>query len=255
LKRLSVVAPMYNEKDSIPMLAQTLSLLAARLTPEYELECVLVDDGSRDGTIEEARIHFASLPRVVLARHDQIRGPGAAVRTGFGKATGDIVCTIDSDCTFDPLKIPSMLKLLEDQKADIVTASPYHPDGGVENVPPWRLLLSRGASAIYRRLCACKLYTYTSFMRVHRRRVIETVAFEGDGFAAFTEMLLRAGLQGYKVAEIPMVLKSRAVGTSKMKVMYTIRTHLKLMARAFWWRISNPKTGPAALAKSAVKGS
>ena len=135
-----------------------------------------------------------------------------------------------------------MLKVLDDQKADIVTASPYHPNGGVENVPPWRLLLSRGASFIYRRVSACKLYTYTSFMRIYRRRVIETVTFEDNGFAAFTEMLLRAGLQGYKVAEIPMVLKSRAVGTSKMKVMYTIRTHLGLMTRALCWRISAPKT-------------
>ena len=249
MKRLSIVAPLYNEKDSIPILARTLSLLAERLTPEYELECILVDDGSRDGTSDEAKTCFASFPRLVLLKHERNRGPGAAVRTGFDKATGEVICTIDSDCTFDPLKIPSMLKLLDDQKADIVTASPYHPNGGVENVPPWRLLLSRGASAIYRRLCACKLYTYTSFMRAYRRQVIETVAFDNDGFAAFTEMLLRAGLQGYKVAEIPMVLKSRAAGTSKMKVVYTIRTHLALMARAFWWRISSPRTGSAALAK------
>ena len=254
MKRISVVAPLYNEKDSIPILAQTLSRLATRLAPEYELECVLVDDGSSDGTTEEAKKHFASFPRLVLIKHDHNRGPGAAVRTGFGRATGDVVCTIDSDCTFDPMNIPSMVKLLDDQKADIVTASPYHPDGGVENVPPWRLLLSRGASVIYRRLCACKLYTYTSFMRAHRRRVIETVTFENDGFAAFTEMLLRAGLQGYTVTEIPMVLKSRGVGTSKMKVMYTIRTHLTLMTRAFWWRISNQKTGATTLAKGAAKG-
>jgi dolichol-phosphate mannosyltransferase len=255
MKRISVVAPLYNEKESMPLLAQTLAQLAVRLKPEYELECILVDDGSRDGTTDEAKRCFGSFPRVVLAKHDRNRGPGAAVRTGFAKATGDVICTIDSDCTFDPLKIPSMLKLLDDQNVDIVTASPYHPDGGVENVPPWRLLLSRGASVIYRRLCSCKLYTYTSFMRVYRRRVIDTVPFEGDGFAGFTEMLLRAGLQGYKVAEIPMVLKSRAIGTSKMKVMYTIRTHLALMGRALWWRISVPKTSSAALAKSAAKNS
>ena len=134
------------------MLAHTLSQLAVRLAPEYELECVLVDDGSR--TVPPARRRSISPHSLksVLVKHDRNRGPGAAVRTGFGKATGDLVCTIDSDCTFDPLKIPSMLKLLDDQKADIVTASPYHPDGGVENVPPWRLLLSRGASFIYRRL-------------------------------------------------------------------------------------------------------
>lgn len=226
-----------------------------RLNPEYDLECILVDDGSQDGTTDEAKKCFASFPRVIVLKHEHNRGPGAAVRTGFAKATGDVVCTIDSDCTFDPLKIPLMLKLLDEQQVDIVTASPYHPDGGVENVPPWRLLLSRGASVIYRQLCACKLYTYTSFMRAYRRRVIDTVTFEGDGFAAFTEMLLRAGLQGYKVAEIPMVLKSRAIGTSKMKVMYTIRTHLKLMMRALWWRISEPKTVSAALAKGAAKNS
>ena len=255
MKRISVVAPLYNEKDSIPMLAQTLSQLAVRLAPEYELECILVDDGSRDGTTDEAKKCFASFPRAVLVKHDRNRGPGAAVRTGFGKATGDVVCTIDSDCTFDPLNIPSMLKVLDDQKADIVTASPYHPDGGVENVPPWRLLLSRGASVHLSptlRLQAVHLYELHAGLSPAGDR---HGPFEGDGFAAFTEMLLRAGLQGYKVAEIPMVLKSRAIGTSKMKVMYTIRTHLGLMARALWWRISVPKTGSTALAKSAAKNS
>ena len=253
MKRLSVIAPMYNEKDSIPLLAQTMSKLGARLAPDYELECVLVDDGSHDGTSEEAAKYFAALPRVILLKHDRNRGPGAAVRTGFAKASGDIVCTIDSDCTFNPLKIPRMLELLESQKVDIVTASPYHPQGGVENVPPWRLLLSRGASVLYRRICNCKLYTYTSFMRVYRRRVIETVAFKGDGFAAFTEILLRAAHQGYKVAEFPEVLKARASGSSKMKVIYTIRTHITLMTQALWWRISERKTGSVVMAKHSAK--
>jgi dolichol-phosphate mannosyltransferase len=239
---------MYNEKDSIPTLAATMSRLGERMAPRYELEVVLVDDGSRDGTSEEAAKWFASVPRVILLRHDRNRGPGAAVRTGFAKATGEIICTIDSDCTFDPLKIPRMLELLESKKVDIVTASPYHPQGGVENVPPWRLLLSRGASVLYRRICSCKLYTYTSFMRVYRRQVIDTVTFQGNGFAAFTEILLRAAHQGYKVAELPEVLKSRASGTSKMKVAYTIRTHMKLMLQALWWRISDRKPGPVALA-------
>lgn len=255
MKRLSIVAPLYNEKDSIPILAQTLSRLAIRLAPQYELECILVDDGSKDGTSDEAATQFASFPRVVLVRHERNRGPGAAVRTGFGRATGDVICTIDSDCTFDPLNIPLMLKVMDDQKVDIVTASPYHPAGGVENVPPWRLLLSRGASVIYRHVSACKLYTYTSFMRVYRRRVIDTVPFDRDGFAGFTEILLRAAQQGYKVAEMPMVLKSRATGASKMKVLQTVRTHLGLMTLAAWWRISDRKMGPAALAKGTARNS
>jgi dolichol-phosphate mannosyltransferase len=254
LKRISIVVPLYNEKDGIPQLSQTLSQLALKLAPDYELECVLVDDGSHDGTSEEAQKVFAWSSRPVHARHERNRGLGAAVRTGFGKATGEIVCTIDSDCTFDPLNIPGMLKVMDDQKVDIVTGSPYHPLGGVENVLPWRLLLSQGASVLYRRLCACKLYTYTSLMRAYRRQVIETVAFESDGFSATTELLLRAAHQGYKVAEVPMVLKSRAIGVSKMKVMYTIRTHLGLMTKALWWRLSDSKS-TVVLAKNTASNS
>lgn len=242
MKIISVVVPLYNEQSGIAMLSQTLSRLAERLAPEYDLECVLVDDGSQDGTSEEARKCFAWSSRAVYARHERNRGLGAAVRTGFGKATGQVVCTIDSDCTFDPLNIPEILKVMDDQKVDIVTASPYHPQGGVENVLPWRLLLSRGASVLYRRLCACKLYTYTSLMRAYRRQVIETVAFESNGFSATTEILLRAAHQGYTVAEVPMVLKSRLIGVSKMKVAYTIRTHLGLMAQALWWRLFHSRS-------------
>jgi len=245
LKKISVVVPLFNEKDGIATLGQTLSQLANRLAPEHELECVLVDDGSHDGTNEEAKKCFAWSAKAVHARHDRNRGLGAAVRTGFVLATGEIVCTIDSDCTFDPLNIPTMLGVLEDQKVDVVTASPYHPQGGVENVLPWRLLLSRGASVLYRRVCTCKLYTYTSLMRVYRRQVIDNVSFESNGFSATTELLLRAAHQGYKVAEVPMVLKSRTIGVSKMKVMYTIRTHLGLMTQAIWWRLSDSK--PAVL--------
>lgn len=241
MKRISVVAPLYNEKDGIPKLAQTLRGLADRLGSDCELECVLVDDGSSDLTSEEAKRCFAWSTRVVYVRHPRNRGLGAAVRTGFQSASGEVVCTIDSDCTFDPLNIPEMLNVMDALHVDIVTASPYHPQGGVENVLPWRLVLSRGASILYRRLCACKLYTYTSLMRAYRRQVIENVAFESDGFSATTELLLRAAHQGYTVAEVPMVLKSRVIGVSKMKVAYTIRTHLGLMRQALWWRLFNSR--------------
>jgi hypothetical protein len=91
-------------------------------------------------------------------------------------------------------------------------------------------------------------------MRAYRRQVIETVAFESDGFSATTELLLRAAHQGYKVAEVPMVLKSRAIGVSKMKVMYTIRTHLGLMTKALWWRLSDSKS-TVVLAKNTASNS
>jgi dolichol-phosphate mannosyltransferase len=237
---------MYYEEAGVPMLASALGHLATALG-KYELECVLVDDGSKDRTSEEARRCFAGMPNTIFAKHEVNLGPGAAFRTGFALATGDLVCTMDADCTFDPLKFPAMIRKMQEEGADVITASPYHPDGGVENVPAWRLLLSRGASFLYRRISPCKLYTYTSFMRVHRREVVKKVSFRNNGFAGFAEMLLHAALQGYKIAEFPMVLCSRAVGASKMKVMYTIRTHLVLMKQAMAWRLSG-KSAQQALA-------
>jgi dolichol-phosphate mannosyltransferase len=249
MMRISVVVPFYNEKEGIPALQEKLSRLARQLPSKYELECVLVDDGSQDGSERVAQQSFAGMSGVVYAKHSQNRGLGAAMRTGFSKATGDVICAIDSDCTYDPLQIPRLLDVLEKSGADIAAASPYHPEGGVENVIGWRLFLSRGASLLYRIVCSSKLYTYTSMMRAYRRAVIDSVPFYSDGFAGVTEVLLRASQQGYRVVEVPMVLHSRVAGVSKMKVMRSITMHLRLMLQALTWRlvgvapftVANPK--------------
>ncbi len=227
-------------------MAEKLSRLAGELAPRYELECVLVDDGSQDGSELQARRCFADFPHVVFAKHERNRGLGAAMRTGFANASGEILVAIDSDCTYDPQQIPRLLDALERNAADVATASPYHPDGGVENVIGWRLFLSRGASWMYRRVCASKLYTYTSMMRAYRRPVIENVSYESDGFAGITEILLRASHQGYRIVEVPMVLRSRVTGVSKMKVARSMQMHLQLMARALTWRFTYSM--PAAIA-------
>jgi dolichol-phosphate mannosyltransferase len=251
MTRVSIVVPFYNEEEGIPALQEKLSQLTMRLASRYELECVLVDDGSTDQGGSVARRCFAGMPNAVMAKHDYNRGLGAAMRTGFNLASGDIVCSIDSDCTYDPLQIPRLLDTLETRGADIATASPYHPRGGVDNVIGWRLFLSRGASWMYRLVCSSKLYTYTSMMRAYRRSVIENVPFHADGFAGVTEILLRASHQGYRIAEVPMVLHSRVAGVSKMKVMRSMVMHLRLMLQALAWRfvgtvpyaVSDPKIG------------
>jgi dolichol-phosphate mannosyltransferase len=253
LTLVSVIAPFYNELDGMPRLSAKLAELADVLAPQYELECVLVDDGSQDGSSDAAREAFGWCPRFVLARHDRNQGLTAALRTGFSKATGEIVVTVDADCTYDPLQVPRLIEALDSQNADLTTASPYHPEGGVENVVGWRLFLSRGASWMYRLVCSNKLYTYTSMMRAYRRAVIENVRIESEGFAGVTEILLQASRQGYRVAEVPMVLRSRVTGVSKMKVMRSIKMHLQLMWRALLWRISEMFSTPLPIQKGVAK--
>ncbi len=242
--RISVIAPLFNEEQGIPRLAEKLARLREQLAPNYELECVLVDDGSRDRTFEVVDHWFRSAPLIVKVAHGSNRGLGAAMRTGFENATGSIVCTIDADCTFDPLELPKLLAAMEERNADIATGSPYHPEGGIENVVPWRLFLSQGASRLYRVICPGKLYSYTSLMRAYRKPVVERISFESDGFVAVTEILLRALNQGYKVVEVPTVLRRRATGVSKMNVARNILAHLGLASRVLVWRLlpSRPLT-------------
>lgn len=235
-KRVSVVVPLFNEEDGLELLADRLAFLRERLAPQYELECVLVDDGSQDRTQERLREHFNEASNVVTVSHGRNRGAGAAIRTGFQNATGEIVCTIDADCTFDPVDLVRLLRALEETDADIAIGSPYHPQGRVENVHPWRLFLSRGASWVYRRVCRGKLYSYTSFLRAYRRRVVERVPFEADGFVAVTEHLLRALNQDYRAVEVPVVLRRRVTGVSKMNVVRNVAAHLRLASRSLVWR-------------------
>lgn len=237
--RVSIVIPFFNEEEGIPSLAERLTRLDHQLSSLYEMEYVLVDDGSVDNGMKIARkLLFARLPRVLYGRHEYNRGLGAAIRTGFSLSSGDIVVSLDSDCTYDPLDVPHLLEVLHEQNADIATGSPYHPDGGVENVVPWRLMLSKSASSLYRLVCPRKLHTYTSMMRAYRRPVIDNASFASDGFAAVTEILLDACFRGYRIAEVPLVLHSRQTGVSKMKVARTIRMHLRLMLQTAFRRIA-----------------
>jgi dolichol-phosphate mannosyltransferase len=186
---------------------------------------------------------------VHFEKHRTNRGLGAAIRTGFAAAHGAVIVTTDCDGTYRFLEIPSLLARLQ-PGIDIVTASPYHPAGRVAGVPAYRLLLSRGASAIYRLLLGSQVHTYTALFRAYRRQVVEQVPFKSDGFLAGTELLVNAMLMGYQVAEYPAVLHTRTYGVSKAKLVRTILAHLRFqagIAMPFLGRIAgtNPHPSPS----------
>jgi dolichol-phosphate mannosyltransferase len=121
-----------------------------------------------------------------------------------------------------------MIPLLS-EGVDLVTASPYHPQGGVKNVPRWRLFLSKSLSRLYRLVLRQKLYTYTSCFRVYRRQTVVKVEVERGGFFGVTELLGRVDLAGGGIVEFPATLEARMLGRSKMKVLRTITGHLGLL--------------------------
>lgn len=226
---LSIVIPCYNEVDNVGKIEAELFPVLAELARTRSVEVVFVDDGSKDGTYAAFTSAFGSGRDGILIRYEQHavnRGLGAAIRTGLSAAHGDVVVTADSDGTYKFDTIPALLACLKDG-VDIVTASPYHPDGEVVGVPAHRLILSQGSSLIYRVLVDWRIHCYTSLFRAYRRRVVEQVTFESNGFLGGTELMVKAMLQGFTVAEYPTKLYSRVFGTSKAKLARTIKAHLQ----------------------------
>jgi dolichol-phosphate mannosyltransferase len=231
MTRLSFVIPCYNEREGIPKLLLALEETRLALGPEYQLELVLVDDGSTDGTGEA--LQAATNPRDVptrLIQHARNQGLGAALRTGFAHASGDLVATADSDCTYDPRELVNMVRLLT-PAVDVVVASPYHPKGGVRNVPGYRLLLSRNLSRLYNWVTGADLYTYTGLFRLYRAQVIRTVTFESDGFLSMAQIIVGAFLGGFRIVEYPTCLTVREYGESKAMIARLIGDHLRFIYR------------------------
>ncbi len=227
---ITIVIPCYNEELIIPYLANTLESVLNKFQARYESRLIFVDDGSKDGTWKALWKTFGAMPNARVLRHDRNRGVAAAVLTGVHAAETSIVCTMDCDCSYDPHDLGVMVPLLT-RDVDLVTASPYHPQGEVRNVPAWRLGLSRSASFLYRRVLHNKIHTYTSCFRVYRREAVLEVQCRNDGFLGIAEVLGLIDLRGGNIVEVPATLQVRVLGRSKMKTLRTIVGHLGLLGR------------------------
>jgi dolichol-phosphate mannosyltransferase len=246
--KLSIVVPCYNEVDNIQKLEEEFfpvveGLIGSSLPTEKtieEVEVVFVDDGSKDATLDVLKSAFARWAQKNLTlkyeMHAVNRGLGAAIRTGFRAATGDIIVTTDIDGTYKFSTIPSLIAAMKNG-VDIVTASPYHPYGEVVGVPSYRILLSRGSSLLYRILLNWHIHTYTALFRGYRREVIEKISFSADDYLAGTELMVKAMLKGYSVAEFPAGLHRRVFGVSKARLVQTVISHLRFQTRLLLHRL------------------
>jgi dolichol-phosphate mannosyltransferase len=246
---LSIIIPCYNESDGIAAMRERLAAVLPTLRQRGSVEVVLIDDGSADGTGDLLDQAFGGWPEVTIVRHAQNQGLGAALRTGLAHATGAVIVTTDSDGTYPFAQIPALLDHLQ-PGMDVVTASPYHPDGGIANVQAYRIAISKSASLLYRLLLDWRIHTYTALFRAYRREVLETIAprITHNGFLMVTQMLVEALLAGYRVAEFPTVLQVRQIGTSKARIVRITQTHLRYMASLIGRRARGER--PAAQAES-----
>jgi dolichol-phosphate mannosyltransferase len=227
---LTVVTPLFNERECIDMLFASLDGVEHVLRGQYDLEFLLIDDGSSDGTLPLLRDAVATRNKYRILQHKHNRGIAAAIQTGIRAARHEIVISLDCDGSYDPLLIKDIAPLLTDG-VDLVTASPYHPEGRVENVPEWRLCLSRFASRLYGLACRHRLTCYTCCFRAYRKSSVALIELENERFVGVAELLWKVLEQGGRVVEHPALLRSRAAGQSKMRVIRAALGHLRLIAK------------------------
>ncbi|MBM3769968.1 MAG: glycosyltransferase family 2 protein [Acidimicrobiia bacterium] len=233
---LSIVIPCYNESEGLEELTRQLTPVVEQLRRNRTVELLFIDDGSTDETYPLLRRSFGHDPQVRIVQQGVNRGLGAALRTGTKESRGRIVLFTDSDCTYPPETIPELLELMSPD-VQVVTSS-YHPCGGVEGVPPYCLVFSRGASMLYRLLVDPRVYTWTAMYRAYRREVLERVQTRTAGYVVIAELLVEALLAGYRVAEYPTVLHVRRSGQSEAKVWKITREYLRFQAQILRRRIA-----------------
>ena len=213
-ERALVIIPTYNEKENIRPIVELV------LSQASDLDVLVVDDNSPDGTAAIVTEMAQANPRVHLLSRAGKLGLGTAYIAGFkwGLSRGyAYLIEMDADFSHDPREIPNMLKAI--QQADLVLGSRYIDGIRVVNWPLSRLVLSKGASYYVRIITGLPIHDPTGGFKCFRRKVLETIELDevrSNGYAFQIEMTHKAWMMGFRVREIPITFADRYAGTSKM---------------------------------------
>jgi glycosyltransferase involved in cell wall biosynthesis len=239
---VSVIVPLFNEEEGIEALARDLDRMRSSIEAlGHRVEILFVDDGSTDGTSWQISLLYRGRQDARVVAHKRNRGFGAALRTGIAEARGAVMVCTDGDGPYPPEDAAFLVEAVQGpEDADAATVSPWGSGGRAEGVSLLRRTLSRGVSLLYRvalRGRGAGLTCFTASFRAYKGDVVRGVEFESDDFVANAEILVRLLRQGRRVIEIPSRLRDRSGGSSKMRILRTIRRHLGLLARTALGRL------------------
>jgi glycosyltransferase involved in cell wall biosynthesis len=222
---LSIVLPVYNEEENVVRAVRAAVASVAALLPDWEI--VAVDDGSNDGSREAlARLEQELRPRLRLIVHSSNRGYGAALRSGFQAARGDLVFYTDSDNQFDLTELADFLPMMTEAEV----AVGYRVERKDSIV---RRVSSAGFNHLAAFVLDLQVRDINCSFKLFRREVLQQLTLTSDDFFIDTEMMVGLRLAGRHLVERGVRHMPRSAGRSKVRPGDVVRT-LVAIARMRW---------------------
>lgn len=200
--RSSLIVPAYNEEKALPLVVKEYL--------DWVDEIIIVDDGSVDGTFEEASKCLND--RIRLFRHDVNLGKAEALMTGVEHATGNIIIFTDADCTYPAIYVPELVKEIQ-RGADLVLGVRLQ---NRDNMTALNRLGNNIFSLLATYISSMRLRDSQTGLRAFRKEMFDKLNVKAKGLEFETKMTVRAAKLGYKIVEIPIEYRER-VGKSKLR--------------------------------------
>lgn len=233
---LSVIIPCYNEAENITTYKINLFPHLDQLQTDYEV--IFVNDGSTDETLKELKKIKTTHPdKINIVSYDKNKGLGGGLRAGITEAKGKLTTTLDADLTFHPNQIKNLLTCFNKSSCDCIIGSHFLEGGTLENVPFYRIMLSKSINLIYSFLLEKKIKSISSIFRLYKTQDLQQLSLSSTGFDINAEILCKLLRDKKDIIEIPATLTTRKYGTSKLKTSREIINHGKLIAKILLWRL------------------
>ena len=209
MPRVSIVIPCYNEAATIEAIVD-----AVRAVPLEDREIILVDDASTDGTAEIIAERLGDRVDVTL-RHPRNRGKGAALRSGFERARGDVVLVQDADLEYDPRDYARLLQPIFEGRADVVFGSRFAGGESHRVLYFWHSVVNKGLTLLSNMLTDLNLTDMEVCYKAFRREVLERIEIEEERFGFEAEITAKVARLGVRVFEVGISYSGRTYAEGK----------------------------------------